>query len=173
MVPSAGCVPRESTRAMAAQDLQDRVVLITGAAGDFGAAMAQRFFAAGASLALTDIDGDALRELAARELAAPDRVFALQLDVSDAERTRDAVNRAAARFGALHGLVNNAAVVTPKWTIADLPVEDWQRVMSTMHGMPENQGVCGKRRELAREQSVGERDNMGNRQKNPRRRGRF
>ena len=47
---------------MPSATLQDRVIVITGAAGDLGAAMARRFLVAGARLALMDIDAAALRE---------------------------------------------------------------------------------------------------------------
>ena len=44
--------------------LDDRVVLITGAAGGIGAAAARRLAADGARVVLADIDGDAAEKLA-------------------------------------------------------------------------------------------------------------
>ncbi len=114
---------------MPSATLQDRVIVITGAAGDLGAAMARRFLSAGARLALMDIDAAALRERAARELAAQDRVFVLGLDITDADATRDALAQVVERFGALNALVNNAAVAVAKQSIGDVSPDEWRRAI--------------------------------------------
>ena len=96
--------------------LQDRVAIITGAAGDIGMAMAERFAAAGARVALVDRIVSTLKDS-----------FAVECDVSDEEQVRAAVARIATQHGAIHILVNNAAADTPKSRVADLALEDWQK----------------------------------------------
>ena len=96
--------------------LQDRVAIITGAAGDIGMAMAERFAAAGARVALVDRIVSTLKDS-----------FAVECDVSDEEQVRAAVARIATPHGAIHILVNNAAADTPKSRVADLALEDWQK----------------------------------------------
>jgi len=110
-------------------DLSNRVVVITGAAGDIGFAMAQCFAAAGARLALLDRDGGVL-ESRSRELAAQSAVFTASCDLADAGAVRAAVSRIAAHYGAIKVLVNNAAAVTPKNAVADLPLTDWQQALA-------------------------------------------
>ncbi len=110
-------------------DLSNRVVVITGAAGDIGFAMARRFAAAGARLALLDRDGSAL-EARSRELAAQSAVFNARCDLADAGAVRATVARIAAHYGAINVLVNNAAAVTPKNSVADLPLADWQQALT-------------------------------------------
>lgn len=96
--------------------LQDRVALVTGAAGDIGMAIARRFAAAGARVALVD-----------RKAALPKEFFGMECDLADSAQVKDAVDRTARHFGALNIIVNNAAADTPKLKVADLPLEDWQR----------------------------------------------
>ena len=96
--------------------LQDRVAIITGAAGDIGMAMAERFAAAGARVALVDRIVSTLKDS-----------FAVECDVSDEEQVRAAVAQIATQHGAIHILVNNAAADTPKSRVADLALADWQK----------------------------------------------
>ncbi len=110
-------------------ELSNRVVVITGAAGDIGFAMARRFAAAGARLALLDRDGSTL-ESRCRELAVQPEVFTASCDLADAGAIRETVKRIAAHYGAINVLVNNAAAVTPKNAVADLPLTDWQQALA-------------------------------------------
>ncbi|MEZ5722932.1 MAG: SDR family oxidoreductase [Paracoccaceae bacterium] len=103
-------------------DLTGLNAVITGAAGGIGAAMAERLAAAGARLALVDInDAGAL----AARLDPGHRAHALDLE------DPDAIAETTARIGAEMGidiLVNNAGlgIVFP----ADDPrIEDWDRTL--------------------------------------------
>lgn len=86
--------------------LRDRVVLITGAARGIGAACARAVAGAGGIAVLSDIreiDRQLLRDMGERALG-------LRLDVRREEDWEDAVRVIIDRFGALHGLVNNAGI---------------------------------------------------------------
>ena len=103
-------------------DFTGKTVLITGAAGGIGTAMAERFAAAGARLALVDII--AADDLAAR-LGSGHRAY--QLDLEDPAAIADTVARIGADMG-IDVLINNAGlgIVFP----ADQPdVEAWDRIM--------------------------------------------
>ena len=103
-------------------DFTGKTVLITGAAGGIGTAMAERFAAAGARLALVDII--AADDLAAR-LGSGHRAY--QLDLEDPAAIADTVARIGADMG-IDVLINNAGlgIVFP----ADQPdVEAWDRTM--------------------------------------------
>ena len=103
-------------------DFTGKTVLITGAAGGIGTAMAERFAAAGARLALVDII--AADDLAAR-LGTDHRAW--QLDLEDPAAIADTVARIGADMG-IDVLINNAGlgIVFP----ADQPdVEAWDRTM--------------------------------------------
>ena len=106
------------------------MVVITGASGDIGFAIARRFAAAGARLALLDRDGSTL-ESRSRGLAAQSAVFTAACDLADAAASVAVVTRIAAHYGAINVLVSNAAAVTPKNSVADLSLAEWQQSART------------------------------------------
>jgi rhamnose utilization protein RhaD (predicted bifunctional aldolase and dehydrogenase)/NAD(P)-dependent dehydrogenase (short-subunit alcohol dehydrogenase family) len=85
--------------------LAGQVAVITGAAGAIGFATAKAFAAAGAEVALLDIDGTAA-EAKARAIGAA--ALGLRCDVTDAASVRDAFARVAAAFGGVDIAVSNA-----------------------------------------------------------------
>ena len=93
---------------MSAPDLQNRIALITGAAGGIGQSLARAFVGAGMRVALSDMHEEGILRLHG-ELGA-DRTIALHTDVSDPVSCRESVARTVAHFGRLDVLVNNAAL---------------------------------------------------------------
>jgi len=83
-----------------------RVVVITGASGGIGGALAREFAKRGARVALLDRDPAPAEQLAA---TLPD-ALALGCDVTDTAACRRAVENVAARFGGIDVLVNNAGI---------------------------------------------------------------
>jgi NAD(P)-dependent dehydrogenase (short-subunit alcohol dehydrogenase family) len=104
--------------------LADRVILVTGAATGIGRAICQRLVAEGAKVGCADIDGDGAAAVAA-ELG--DAARALDCDVTSAVSASGAVERLQDTFGALHGLVNNAAAKSVAGSVVELAIEDWRR----------------------------------------------
>ncbi|MBU4609669.1 SDR family oxidoreductase [Achromobacter sp. GG226] len=108
---------------------QGEVVLITGAAGDLGQAMARAFSDAGARLVLIDLAADPLAARC-RDTGLPSETVLLQAaDVTQPEQIQAAVDAAVARWGRIDVAVNNAAILTPLARAADLPLADWRRAL--------------------------------------------
>ena len=88
--------------------LDDRTVLITGAAGGIGRAMARRFAGEGARLALADRDEAGLNEIVGELDGASGHV----VDLVDREAVGRLVDEAVEAHGGLHVVVANAG-----WTV--------------------------------------------------------
>jgi 3-oxoacyl-[acyl-carrier protein] reductase len=105
-------------------DLTGQTAMVTGAATGIGEAIAKRLAAAGATIAVLDLDR-AGAELVAAALGAGS--FAIEADVTQAASAKAAIEEAIHRTGRIDILVNNAGIAgraAPIWEQTD---EDWQR----------------------------------------------
>ena len=86
------------------------IVVITGAGGGLGAAMATRLARQGARLALIDFRLDTLEDLQVALALPEDDCLVLQCDVSKEEQVDQAFEDIAKYFGGLDVLINNAGI---------------------------------------------------------------
>jgi NAD(P)-dependent dehydrogenase (short-subunit alcohol dehydrogenase family) len=107
---------------------QVKTALVTGAASGIGAAIAERFLAAGYQVALFDINEQAAVGRAAR-MAAGERRIAIAGDVADESQVRAAVVRTVRELGGLDVLVNNAGIEI-YGTVVEMSSEQWDRQLA-------------------------------------------
>jgi meso-butanediol dehydrogenase/(S,S)-butanediol dehydrogenase/diacetyl reductase len=88
-------------------DLEDAVVLVTGASGGIGLATTRALLAEKARVAMVDLDEGTL-DRAASELAAGDRLLTCAADITDARQVDAAVAAAAGQWGRLTGVAHVA-----------------------------------------------------------------
>lgn len=100
-------------------------VLITGAAGGFGLAAAERFAAEGAHLVLSDIDAARLEEASA---GLKTQTALLDGDIADETLSQRLVELAFSRFGRLDIAVNNAGIVHDFMKLPQTPSDVARRV---------------------------------------------
>ncbi|HMO44422.1 MAG TPA: SDR family oxidoreductase [Rubrivivax sp.] len=94
----------------ARRELPGRGVVITGAAGGLGSALAERCAALGARLALLDLDGARAEALAARLRERGAAADAFGCDIADEAACNDAMAAAQRALGGIDVLVNNAGI---------------------------------------------------------------
>jgi len=115
-------------------ELQDRVVLITGASGGLGAVMARQFADEGAHVAVTYCGHREEGAEVSRQVEAKGRKSLLvHLDQTDPTSCAAAVEATVTTFGRLDILINNAAVYypVPFEDLDALTPEIWDRVLNT------------------------------------------
>jgi len=110
-------------------ELDGRVALITGGAGGIGLAVARRFTAAGARVALADLKKEAAEQAAAAFTGQGHEAIGLAGDVSQPDTAEHLVKSTLKAFGQIDILVNNAGFMghtAPLWEQRD---EDWDKVI--------------------------------------------
>ena len=106
-----------------------RIVLITGGTRGIGYATAEALLKAGHKVAITGTTPESVAK-AERALSAAGQVAGVACDVRDADSVRRAIDTVIARFGGLDVLINNAGVGVGA-PIADLPDDEWDRIIGT------------------------------------------
>ncbi|SEG45625.1 SDR family NAD(P)-dependent oxidoreductase [Bosea lathyri] len=107
-------------------DLKERVAIITGGAQGIGRAVAERFAASGAKVAIWDLDGDLARK-AAIEIGGA--ASGLAIDVTDADAVKAAADALEAQHGSVDILVTSAGIAGPNLKTWEYPLDEWARVM--------------------------------------------
>lgn len=103
-----------------------RVVLVTGAAGDIGAATAASFARSGASLVVTDRRGGDLERVAAALSEAGGEVLAKVCDQTDPTAVEALFEAVSARFGRLDIAFVNAGYGR-YGALIDMPFDQWRK----------------------------------------------
>lgn len=103
----------------------NRSIIITGAGGGLGRAYAQALAAEGANVVINDIRLDAAQALA-DEIG--EQALANDGDITTMDGARSIVDATVARFGDVHGVINNAGVVRDRMFIK-LSEDDWDAVI--------------------------------------------
>jgi NAD(P)-dependent dehydrogenase (short-subunit alcohol dehydrogenase family) len=106
-----------------------KVVIITGAAGNLGRAVAQAFAGQGARLALVDVDPQSL-ESARQELPADCVCATFAADLMDAQSVEDMAAAVVAQLGRVDVLANIAGGFTMGPAIHETPDQDWDFMLN-------------------------------------------
>ena len=109
-----------------------KVAMITGASVGIGRACALKMAREGACLILLDRNPETLEAIQGELLAqmgpgGGDRLFVRACDVSDEQQVNETVREAAAKFGRVDILVNNAALWRCWSPFLDVPTEEWKK----------------------------------------------
>ena len=108
-------------------DLSNTVAIITGAAGNLGAAVAARFTRAGARTALVDHTPNRLERL---HETRPDRLLLADVDLTSEDSVRAMVATARDRFGRVDALVHTVGGFRGGTPLEDEALSTWDRLMT-------------------------------------------
>ncbi|MED5239404.1 MAG: SDR family NAD(P)-dependent oxidoreductase [Pseudomonadota bacterium] len=111
------------------KNFKDKVAVITGAGSGIGRALAEELAAAGAKLALSDINEAGLKKTAADLGLAEDRLMTRVLDVADRQAFYDFADDVVNHFGYANMIFNNAGVALGA-TVEDMKYEDFEWLMN-------------------------------------------
>jgi NAD(P)-dependent dehydrogenase (short-subunit alcohol dehydrogenase family) len=109
-------------------EFDGKVVMVTGAAGNLGAAVAGTFAGLGSRLVLLDRSAERLGQ-ARDELDLPSSTLLVPTDLTSADSVTAAVDRAMAQFGRLDVLANIAGGFTMGPALHETPDSDWDLMM--------------------------------------------
>jgi NAD(P)-dependent dehydrogenase (short-subunit alcohol dehydrogenase family) len=110
--------------------LKDKVVIITGASKGLGVSMAEICAAEGAKVVLAARTLDQLKVVENRIRAKGGVAHSVRTDMSVMRDLQNLVDETLKKFGAVHGLINNAGVNYVK-AFLDTTEADWDRVIDT------------------------------------------
>lgn len=111
-------------------DFSNRVVLVAGASGNVGQAVARGFHAAGANLVLLDRATDRLSQLFPELAGSPDHLLLGSVDVNEAESVEGAVQSSLERFGRIDVLANTVGGYRAGSPVHETPLDTWDFMLN-------------------------------------------
>lgn len=125
--------------------LKDKVAIVTGAASGFGAGIAEKFAAEGASVVCADLNGDGAEQIAAKLKDAGGKAAAIEADVTVSDDVKAMVDAATKSFGGLDTMVNNAGMPQRNQSMLEVDEETFDKIfavnckslyLAAIHGVP-------------------------------------
>lgn len=110
--------------------VEGKVAVVTGAASGIGRATAVLLAREGAAVAVTDVQAEAGHETVQAIADAGGRARYWQLDTSDEQAVAEVIDEAAATFGHLDVLVNNAGISGVNKATDQISLEEWNAVIA-------------------------------------------
>ena len=111
-------------------NLKNKIVLITGAGSGLGKALAITAGQAGAKVICTGRRKERIQQTADEVSKAGGMGTAVEMDVTDLKSVEKGL-KMAEKVGPVDVLINNAGIITGMKAVQDLPVEEWDKIMST------------------------------------------
>jgi len=110
--------------------LENKVALVTGAGSGIGKAISLLYASEGAKVIVCDISEDGGNEVVREIQSKGGQAFFVRADSSKPDDNKHVVEQAVQKFGGLHIAVNNAGIGGPLGSLAEYPIEGWEKVIS-------------------------------------------
>nr|MDO8045314.1 3-oxoacyl-ACP reductase family protein [Candidatus Baldrarchaeota archaeon] len=111
--------------------IKNRVALITGSSRGIGKAIALRLAKEGANIAINYLKNREKAEkvaMEARKYGVEAKIY--QADVSNYQQVEEMVRKIVKDFNTIHILVNNAGIIPQHYSIFDIPLEEWEKILA-------------------------------------------
>ncbi|WP_445666593.1 SDR family NAD(P)-dependent oxidoreductase [Fodinibius sp. AD559] len=109
--------------------VDNKVIIVTGAASGIGKKTSQVLASEGAKVAITDIQDDTGQEVAEQITNNGGTAKYWHMDTTDEEEVKDAFTAIEDEFGSIDGLVNNAGIEGVDKPTHEITMEEWQQVI--------------------------------------------
>lgn len=119
---------------MGSNDLNNKVIALTGGGSGMGYAAAVLLASRGAKVSIADINAAGLERVKADIEGAAGAVMITQCDIRDSSAVRNWISTTVEAWGPLDGVANIGAVIgrqIMRDTVADIEDEDWDFVIDT------------------------------------------
>lgn len=107
-----------------------KTVVVTGAGSGIGRQLTLQLLNRGANVAGVDVNPRALSETGQMAGVGPERLQSFVLDITDQTQVEQLPGQVMDHFGAVDGLINNAGIIQPFKPVADLSIEEINRVIN-------------------------------------------
>lgn len=111
------------------ESLENKVVLVTGAANGIGMAIARRFATQRSKVVVNDIDGDRAQAVADAIVSDGGVAMAAAADVSDSGQVATMIDAVMDEHDTIDVLVNNAGLVSPMLHFFEADEAWWRRII--------------------------------------------
>jgi NAD(P)-dependent dehydrogenase (short-subunit alcohol dehydrogenase family) len=110
--------------------LENKIVIITGAASGIGKACALQFAKNGATVIIADINLENAQKVASEIIANKGNALAIKVNVAKFEDVEKLIQQTVSTFGKLDIIVNNAGIGPSYLKTHEATLRDWDRVIS-------------------------------------------
>lgn len=111
------------------ESLNNKIVLVTGAAGGIGQSIAKRFAGEGAKVVVNDVNQEAADAVVQTIVDDGGSAISAVADVSNSEQVGAMVDAAMAEHGRIDVLVNNAGLVSPMLHFFEADEAWWRKII--------------------------------------------
>ena len=111
------------------ESLENKVVLVTGAAGGIGRAIAERFASQHSKVVVNDVNAEAAATVTAGIIETGGSAMTAIADVSNSDQVNEMIEALMAEHGRIDVLVNNAGIVSPMLHFFEADEAWWRKII--------------------------------------------